>query len=711
MLRPIKCSTLKSTTDRPVLYLVIATGISSVVTQLFLLREYLSQFQGNEIVIALVLFNWLILGGLGTRLAHGSHHPSTHVLSILSLVLVVLAVAQVILIRWLRVHVFTTGVSVGFYPILAFTALTMAPYALLIGYVLPYSLYVIRNQHAAFPGVWIYMADNLGDVGGGALFAFVLIQWASPMQSLVGANLPLVVAALCVSKLRWYRIAAAIAVAAIMLLGLAAENRTLVPRIGKLLDYRESRFARLTVHQDQEQTTVFTDGRPMCSTQNTALAEELVHYPLSQLNQPKRILLISAVGGIMAELVKYHPDRVDYVELDPLVTQLLLKYKLVVPIKALHPIYADARKWLRLSTLTYHAILINLPEPDTFQLNRFYTDEFFAMAKAHLAADGILCFAIQGYANYITGAQKEKCASLRKTAGRHFKHVAMLPGERVVFLCRQSPLDLDIPGRLASLGIATKYVGPYFHGNVTPQRIRDLKAGMNLKTPINSDTRPYVMQTVFQQWFVKFGTSPRVFMAVVAALIGLYLMRLKREAFVLFTTGWTSMGSEVLVIFAFQIFLGYIYVEMGLVVTVFLAGLLPGAWLGQKAVKHSLALLLVSDGILVLLLLLTVLSLHFSGAQLPPLFYYGSGLVISLMCGFQFPLALAQMGDSNITVTRILSVDLVGAACGTLVTSTVLIPYLGLGGAFCALMGIKMLSLLILGEKYAFRRSTRFSNS
>jgi len=49
---------------------VIATGISSVVTQLLLIREFLAQFQSNEFVIALILFNWLIIGGAGTLLAH-----------------------------------------------------------------------------------------------------------------------------------------------------------------------------------------------------------------------------------------------------------------------------------------------------------------------------------------------------------------------------------------------------------------------------------------------------------------------------------------------------------------------------------------------------------------------------------------------------------------------------------------------------------------
>jgi spermidine synthase len=39
---------------------VIATGISSVVTQLLTIREFLAQFQGNEIVIAILTLIYLL---------------------------------------------------------------------------------------------------------------------------------------------------------------------------------------------------------------------------------------------------------------------------------------------------------------------------------------------------------------------------------------------------------------------------------------------------------------------------------------------------------------------------------------------------------------------------------------------------------------------------------------------------------------------------
>jgi spermidine synthase len=64
---------------------------------------------------------------------------------------------------------------------------------------------------------------------------------------------------------------------------------------------------------------------PGLSSQDPALAEEIVHFPLSQVDRPRRLLLVSAVGGMMAEVAKYRPDRVDYVELDPLAARLQIR--------------------------------------------------------------------------------------------------------------------------------------------------------------------------------------------------------------------------------------------------------------------------------------------------------------------------------------------------------------------------------------------------
>ena len=76
----------------------------------------------------------------------------------------------------------------------------------------------------------------------------------------------------------------------------------------------------------------------------------------------------------------------------------------------------------------------------------------------------------------------------------------------------------------------------------------------------------------------------------------------KKEDFVLYTSGCFVMGSEILVIFAFQILFGYIYLQIGLIVTVFLAGMLPGAVLGEAVRKYGKQLLVIADVVMIFLL-------------------------------------------------------------------------------------------------------------
>ena len=696
---------MKKIDDHAIIRVVIATGISSVVTQLLTIREFLTQFQGNEIVIALIFFNWLILGGIGTLMARGVLKPSrkapADLLAWLSLGLCVLAVLQILAIRWLRDVVFIHGSSVGFYPTLLFSFLTIAPYCLLLGLVLPYSLFVLRIGRADYPGSRIYITDNIGDICGGALFSFVLVFWVSPLTALFLAHLPLLVSIYLLftqSRRRHPGILITVVLMAAILAGsIGLEHISLVPTEGKLVYFRETRYGRIAVHQDREQFTLFEDGVPVISSQNLSLAEETIHYPLSQLDAIDHVLLISAEGGVMAELEKYPIQSIDYVELNPAAAAVQFRFGMIKAIKGLQVIHQDGRAYLSQSKKIYDAIIVNLPEPNTFQINRFYTDGFFEMAGKHLAANGILSFSMQGFDNFLAQPQRQKLSSLFNTARIHFKNVMLLPGQKVFFLCSDRKLNPDIPAVLNQKGIATAYISGFFQGNLSPERIDRLNKLMDSSTPRNIDNSPYLMRLMFSQWFAKFQTSPVGFFLVIAILAFIYLVRVSREEFVLFSTGCMTMGSEILVIFAFQIYFGYIYLQIGIIVTVFLAGLLPGAWLGSRLRHRGQQILALTDGILIVILALFILAIVNLADHLPVAFYLTFGFAVSLACGFQFPVALYLKGSDNTAAARAFSADLIGAACGTLLTSIVLIPYAGILWAAGGLIGLKLISLILIG--------------
>lgn len=698
----------RSETD--VLGLVVATGVASVVVQLVCLRELLTLFQGNEFVIALILFCWLAWGGIGSLAARGlAFRPRRlrpHLLSGLSFLLAGLAPVQIFGIRGLRDLVFLHGSSVGFYPTFGFIGLTLAPYAFLLGLLLPLSLLVMRQYQPDYPGARVYIADNLGDTAGGALFAFLLVYWATPLQGIVLAQLPLLAAACRLAggaafggRWRW---AAAGLLLALLAGGLAGERRSLiVPLRGHLEAYRETRFGRIEVYRDSGQVSLIKDGRPVTGSHQVAAAEETVHYPLAQLDRVGPVLLIAGESGVMAEIARHRPGAVDYVELDPVMAELQFRFGLLQKVPGLTVIAKDGRAYLQSTTKRYDAIIVALPEPDTFQVNRFFTDEFFRLAQRRLAPGGILSFSLQGFDNYLAEAQRHKLACLFHTVSVHFPHVLLLPGQRIFFLCRDRPLASDIPERLARKGIATRYIRGFFHGNVTPERIGELNRLARADAPRNTDYAPRLMRLMLHQWFERFDTRPALFVVAVVAALGVYLLRMTGPEFVLFSTGFMTMGSEILVVFAFQILFGYVYFQIGLIVTVFLAGLMPGAWLGARMAERERRLLRRADLALMMLMGALGVALVLVGAVLPAWFFLLFGFLVSLVCGFQFPLALGIAGGHPAAATRFFAADLMGAAAGTLMTSAVLVPYMGLMGTIAALVLLKGASLLVMGRRFA----------
>lgn len=711
---------MKTTTESRINSVIVTTGIASVVTQLLTIREFLAQFSGNEFVIAIIFFNWLVLGGLGTKLAHlpGGRsllRPTVPGLAWLSILAAVLPLAHILSIRLIRDLVFIPGSAVGFYSVFAYTCLTTAPYCMLIGFLLPYSLLVLRNRTPAYAGARVYITDNIGDICGGVLFSFAMVHFLTPLQAVFFGSLPLVACTALLFRDQHHagngnrkriflnRKTRSLVIPAIALgiiaAGMALEEPSLALRHPSLVHYKESRYGRITVEKDNHQHTLRMDGMPVASTDNIRSAEEAAHYPLSQISEPQRILLISARTGILQEIQKHRPTAIDYVEIDPHITETMFRYGLLRKHPNVTVINADARAFLMQSARAYDAVIACLPEPDTFQLNRFYTASFFALVHAHLTPDGVFSFSMAGVENYLSATERDKLSSVYNTASIRFSHVKMIPGGNTIFLCSSRPLTTDILKQLEKKGVSTQYIKRFYAGDVTTDRIQRLVSAIDPKAPENLDIYPALMRRMFADWFTTFDTSPRLFYLFVGGFLLVYVLRIQKGAFVLFTTGFSNMGAELLTIFAFQVFFGYIYYQVGLIVTVFLAGLLPGAWLGERSKMNPRRAILLLDTGLIILMGLTIPAVCMGGSQLPEAAYLIFGFLVSFLCGCQFPMILHWRGDSGKQAVEAFSADLIGAAFGALVVSTLLIPNIGLTGAAGVLVALKIMSMISVGVR------------
>jgi spermidine synthase len=685
-----------------ILWAIIGTGVSSIAVQLVTVREFLSQFHGNEITISLVLFSWLLLTGLGSYSAKIFRRPSVTAFTLLSGLLALWPLAQLILIRYFRESVFVHGASPGFNPMVVYILATIAPYCLLLGFILPYALSVLNERSEGVTSGGLYVTDSLGDIAGGILFSFVLVYSFTPFVSVaISSGLLILAVLLLFLAFRRFVLFFLTLVCAglfcLFSLNSHFEKLTLSQQYGEILRYMESPYGRIVVSKEGSQHTFWESGIPFYSDADIVNSEEKIHYALSQLEEVKNVLLVSGgLGETLAEVSKYAPDCVDYVELDPNLTRAAQDLGLIAPSPSLSIIHDDGRHYIKAASKKYDAIVVDLPEPDTFQLNRFFTSEFFSLAKQALQKDGILSFNLDYSPNYLSDIQRSKLSILYNTAKEHFRNVLILPGEKAYFLCRDGDLSTDVPSRLAVKSVNTSYVEGFFHGNVTQERIEGLKKKLDPEAPANTDFGPRIMSALFQEWFAKHGSSPKIFALVTLGLTILYLTFLRREEYVLFTTGLANMGVEMLVIFTFQVMYGYIYLKLGAIVTAFLMGLLPGALLGNLFKGRGWIPLIVSEIILFMLLVVSFVGISFSEGDIPQSYFLGYGFVFSFFCGFQFPLATGLIGEKESPAAGCLAADFTGAAVGTLVTGAILIPLLGIQMAIISLILVKISSNILV---------------
>jgi len=688
---------------RLIIWSIIGTGISSITVQLITVREFLTQFHGNEITISLVLFCWLLLTGIGTLIAKFYKPLSLTIYSLIILLIAIWPLPQTILIRQFREAVFIHGVSPGFYQIFFYIAATTSIYCLLVGFVLPYALEVLKANHHNFTSGDLYITDNIGDILGGVIFSFILVYLLKPFKIIaITSSLLLLTAFLLQLSLRRYYlfILSVILTSIFYIYGLNAhfEESVLKGQYGHIVKYMESPFGRIVITKEGPQHTFWESGLPLYSDADIIKSEEKIHYPMSQIEKIGNVLLISGgLGETMDEVLKYNPKHIDYVELDPYLTGAAQELGFLKMKESLRVINSDARSFIKKrADKKYDAIIIDLPDPDTFQLNRFFTSEFFALAKKVLNNEGVLSFGMSYSQNYISGITKQKLSTLFNTALFHFKNVMILPGEEAYFLCSDGKISTDIPARLKMKSISTKYIEGFYYGNVTSERINRLQANIDREEYINTDFEPRMMNITFKEWFLKHGDSPNTFLLVLLVIISVYLISMKKEEYILFSTGMATMGVEMLIIFTFQVIHGYIYLKIGAIVTVFLLGLLPGAAVGNLYKEKSIIRLMVSDIILLCLLLLFFLWISFLRVELNQSYFLSYCFVFSFFCGFQFPIATRIIGEKMSPAAGCLAADLAGAGVGTLVVGTLLIPLWGVKSAIIFLILIKISSNMII---------------
>jgi len=713
-----------SETRRLVLASIFALGAAAVMTQLALLREMLAAFEGNEMVFGILLGNWLLLTGAGSWLGRRAQRleKPLRTLTVFQLLVAVLPLAQVVAVRTLRNAVFIRGAMIGMSETTLAGAVVLAPFCLVSGYLLTLACSILghsaskskdpTDDHGDAGEIGrVYVADSLGSIVGGVLFSFALVRVLDHYGALlIPAAINLTLAA--VMAWRWaFRPLAFAAAALLAALAFTTNMDALTTQWQygrqKVVFRGNSPYGKLVVTESARQLNFIENGLPLFSTHNTEQIEETVHYAMAQRPDARRVLLIGGgMTGTAREILKYGVQEITYVELDPLILSAAQRF---VPDTLADPrikiVNTDGRLFVKQTANRYDVVIVDMPAPDSTQINRFYTAEFYAEIKRILTPGGVLSFALGRYENYVSPELARLLSSARQTLRESFRHTLLLPGGRVFVLASDGELTDAVAARIAARGIPTRLMTRhYLDAMLTPERLAAVRGAAEQPATLNQDFNPSLYYYHLRYWLSQNPKGTGLLTALLLTATIVCPLLLRGRALVVFAGGFAASALEVVLLLGVQILCGSVYHQVGIVVTAFMAGLAVGAWVANRLspspARRTLTTLAMGIGLFAAMLplaLTQLAALPFAAARaLVPALTFG----LAVLVGMEFPVASrAERAEVTVTAAQLYAADFAGACLGALLTSSILIPLLGVAPTCWITAGLNLVSAALLWRR------------
>jgi spermidine synthase len=750
---------------------LLIMGISGMTAQIVLLREFLVSFSGNELTLGIILANWLILEAIGAFLIGNTVEKTEKKIEIYVLFQLIFSIALPSAIYFSRIFknilLTTPGEGLGFAPIFYSSFLILLPVTLPHGALFTYGskLYSQYIKEDASSIGKVYILETIGSMIGGILITFLLIQYLnsfeiafiiSLMNALISAmllwptsgssNHPVQILFWVLSGLLSFVFAYSLfpqTSSAIHRFSIQSQWKDL-----NVIHNENSIYGNITITKSGEQYTFFTDGVPSITTPvpDIAFIEDFVHFTMLFHEKPESILILSGgAGGLIHEILKYPVTRVDYVELDPLLLKLIQKFptpltQLELSDKRVRIHYTDGRFFVKRTQDRFDVIFIGLCAPQELQTNRLFSSEFFSTAKRKMNADGIIVLTLPGSLTYISPELRDLNTCILETLKNVYRSVRIIPGDTNLYLASDSEkLDQVTAEELIKRIEERKIKTSLFTKSYMEYRLNErwlkwfLKSMEGKRININSDFRPLGVFFSLSYWnalfspyltgifkgFEKFSLKITIVLITILTLI-LAAIFVKRPYFsrysvpyAIFTTGLTGMIFNLAIIFTFQTLYGYLYRQIGLLVTLFMGGIA----FGSLYITHSLGRIRKDLNLFLTLELLIILFSFILPFVLPTLshhlekpiiyvFLYAAFLAMSFLCGvllgLQFPLATkiylsanSKEGTFGKTAGLIYGADLFGGFFGGLFGGVLLLPILGLKES-CFMMAMIKASSFIL---------------
>jgi spermidine synthase len=434
---------------------------------------------------------------------------------------------------------------------------------------------------------------------------------------------------------------------------------------------------------------------------------------------------------MLAEILRYPVEKVTYLELDPALIKLVRDFPTSLTEKELRDprldiVYADGRRFLNTVEAKYDIIMVNLPMPSTLQLNRFYTKEFFAEARRSIGDDGLLTLAVPGSLSQISSELRNLNATILSSLKDLF-FVFVIPGYSNIYIAAKKEIFIApnvLVSRLAERGVRTRtFNRSYLKERLSRQWAEwfDQLIWQYDRIGKNLDLAPRATFYAVSHWNALFSPGLSIVMRVLNRLnLGSILMAIALAAaiaysaslhirqpvkviggFAIFSTGFTVMALNLILIYAYQSFYGFVFHHIAVLASAFMIGLVAGGWLATRSlplIRNNTAVFFGMESFAAVFSLAVggiLLYLDRQGAFRFPAVFFFLIMVTGALIGAEFPIVnkLCLKGAEGADTAGLLyALDLAGSWFAALIVSAALVPLIGIPGTCVALAMLKILS-------------------
>ncbi|MDD4645264.1 MAG: hypothetical protein PHY99_04670 [Bacteroidales bacterium] len=660
-------------TNRSSRWMFFMIGFAGIAFQTFLIRELLSLFQGNELMISMIMFLWMLITGCGaltgnrTKISISEDVQENRYKSrMLIVTLLLLPIISLPLMYYCKVLFFAPGVEAGPLAFSGFLLLILTPFCFLNGFSFTFLVRSLTSPDV--PVRKAYAWESIGSATAGLVCTVAILAgiFSPPggkfMEKLFHPN-------------------------------------------DEIVATRSGPSGRLTITRNGDQVNVFENGILAQSSGNTMICEEMAHFAMTSHPLPRNILVIGGLlSGIDQELKKYGCLKIDLIEPNPQIFKLAKKLNLIqnptLPVRYIHK---PVSVWINHPDTRYDVILVMLPGPQNLSLNRFYTLEFFKKMKKCLNSDGILSVMLPGTANYISEEAINAIGPVTRSMQKCFRQALLFPGENNYLIAGNTPLRTDILEVMKTRNITALYVSNgYFDETRFQSKMKELNDAMRSDLSINTDLKPKAYFGQIAWWLGHFPDKivwPLV--AIMAVLLFSCLVSGHSAYSSMFIMGAGASGIEIILLFLLQITAGSLYLLTGLLLASFMTGLALGSMEFFKGRLHKL--FTSETWILLAFIVTTALLAGLSmwstrsggGIWLKAILIILLTFMISVFIGSFFA-SLTKTLSSAVSGGLIYVFDMLGGAIGAIIYPLAIIPLLGILPAIGIISASGVLILFLL---------------